>query len=74
MFNVSSLDGNTGSADYTKKIYINISKPLLDINYLTVYGSIIMYSSHKMDLRKNVDLNALYHASKVILKDGFHEG
>ena len=41
MFNVSSLDGNTGSADYTKKIYINISKPLLDINYLTVYGSIL---------------------------------
>ena len=59
--------------DYSKKKYINISKPLLDINYPTVYGSIIMYSSYKMNLRKN-DLNALYDASKVILKDGFHEG
>ena len=39
MFNVSSLDGNTGSAEYSKKkctcIY-SLSKPLLDINYLTV--------------------------------------
>ena len=33
-----------------------------------------MYSSRKMDLRKNVDLNALYHASKWILKDGVYEG
>ena len=39
-FNVSSLDGNTGSADYSKKNCVSIyplSKPLLDIIYLTVY-------------------------------------
>ena len=39
-FNVSSLDGNTGSADYSKKNCVSIyplSKPLLDIIHLTVY-------------------------------------
>jgi len=45
---------------------------LIILLFMGVYY--IMYSSHKMDLRKNVDLNALYHASKGILKDGVYEG
>ena len=75
MFNISSSEGNTGSVDYSKKNTLTYPSPswiLIILLFMGVYY--IMYSSHKMDLRKNVDLNALYHASKEILKDGVYEG